>query len=239
MNESFIIIWEFSISVASASTSVPSCHPYMDCCLYLWPKLLNTPTPQHIHSSVYIKFHCSTETQIITNKEGSMRSGFLSIILSLAVTAYCVPLSQVTVQDERFAEVRSIFFTLDCISSQHFELYDLVCVWKFCFSTNNKNHRQLHLNSTPLILIFSQSYLKNFFNLTEERGPGTRRGISPLTRKLSEMQRFFGLQITGTLDDDTINMMKKPRCGVPDGKLARFSTFGRNLKWEKEKLTYR
>lgn len=88
-------------------------------------------------------------------------------------------------------------------------------------------------------MIFSQSYLTNFFNLTEERGPGTRRGISPLTRKLSEMQRFFGLQITGTLDDDTIKMMKKPRCGVPDGKLARFSTFGSNLKWEKNRLTYR
>lgn len=109
----------------------------------------------------------------------------------------------------------------------------------FCFSTNNKNRCQLHLNSTPLILIFSQSYLKNFFNLTEERGPGTRSRISPLTRKLSEMQRFFGLQITGTLDDDTIKMMKKPRCGVPDGKLAHFSTFGRNLKWEKQRLTYR
>lgn len=53
-----------------------------------------------------------------------MRSGFLGIILGLAVTAYCVPLSQVTVQDERFAEVRSIFFTLDCVSSQHFELCD-------------------------------------------------------------------------------------------------------------------
>lgn len=126
LNESSksIIIWAFSISVASVSTSVPSCHPYMDCCSYHWPKLLNTPTPLHIHSSVYIKFHCSRETQNITNKEGSMRSGYLSIILSLAVTAYCEPLSQVTVQDERFAEVRSIFFTLDCISSQHFELYD-------------------------------------------------------------------------------------------------------------------
>ncbi len=84
-----------------------------------------------------------------------------------------------------------------------------------------------------------QSYLKNFFNLTEQRGPAIRRGISPLSRKLSEMQRFFGLQITGTLDADTLAMMKKPRCGVPDGSIARFSTFGNNLKWEKNSLTYR
>ncbi|XP_074466938.1 collagenase 3-like [Sebastes fasciatus] len=86
---------------------------------------------------------------------------------------------------------------------------------------------------------FAENYLKNFFNLTEERGPATRRGISPVSRKLSEMQRFFGLQITGTLDADTVVMMKKARCGVPDGNIARFSTFGSNLKWEKKSLTYR
>uniref|UniRef100_A0AAQ5XQD1 interstitial collagenase n=1 Tax=Amphiprion ocellaris TaxID=80972 RepID=A0AAQ5XQD1_AMPOC len=116
-----------------------------------------------------------------------MKTFNLSILLSLAVAVYCVPISQVTEQDESFAE----------------------------------------------------SYLKKFFNLTEESGPGVRRGISPITRKLSEMQRFFGLQITGTLDADTLAMMKKPRCGVPDGKIARFSTFGGNLKWEKNSLTYR
>ncbi|XP_068186502.1 collagenase 3-like [Antennarius striatus] len=85
----------------------------------------------------------------------------------------------------------------------------------------------------------AKSYLKSFFNLTEETGRGPRRGFRSLRRKLSEMQRFFGLHITGTLDTETIDMMKKPRCGVPDGNLARFSTFGRNLKWEKNSLTYR
>ncbi|XP_042288128.1 collagenase 3-like [Thunnus maccoyii] len=116
-----------------------------------------------------------------------MRSLSLCIILNLAVAVYCVPVSQVTVQDESFAE----------------------------------------------------SYLKKFFNLTEESGPTIRRGISPITKKLTEMQRFFGLQITGTLDADTIAMMKKPRCGVPDDNIARFSTFGNNLKWQKNSLTYR
>lgn len=60
-----------------------------------------------------------------------------------------------------------------------------------------------------------------------------------MSRKLSEMQRFFGLHITGTLDADTMTMMKKPRCGVPDTNIASFSTFDRNLKWEKNSLTYR
>uniref|UniRef100_A0A3B5AS42 interstitial collagenase n=1 Tax=Stegastes partitus TaxID=144197 RepID=A0A3B5AS42_9TELE len=82
-------------------------------------------------------------------------------------------------------------------------------------------------------------YLKKFFNLTEESNSVVRRGISPLTRKLADMQKFFGLHITGTLDADTLAMMKKPRCGVPDVKIARFSTFGGDLKWDKKSLTYR
>nr|XP_046267628.1 collagenase 3a [Scatophagus argus] len=116
-----------------------------------------------------------------------MKTLTLSILLSLAAAVHCVPLPQVTVQDEHFAE----------------------------------------------------SYLKKFFNLTEETGPTVRRGISPLNRKLSEMQKFFGLHITGTLDEDTVAMMKKPRCGVPDVKIARFSTFEGSIKWEKNSLTYR
>lgn len=60
-----------------------------------------------------------------------------------------------------------------------------------------------------------------------------------MSKKLSEMQKFFGLRITGTLDADTLEVMKKPRCGVPDEKVARFSTFGNNLKWNKKSLTYR
>uniref|UniRef100_A0A3B5Q6I1 interstitial collagenase n=1 Tax=Xiphophorus maculatus TaxID=8083 RepID=A0A3B5Q6I1_XIPMA len=86
---------------------------------------------------------------------------------------------------------------------------------------------------------FAENYLKRFFNLTEERGPTFRSGISSVSKKLMEMQKFFGLQITGNLDADTLAMMKKPRCGVPDIEVSRFSTFGNNLKWDKNDLTYR
>ncbi|XP_044078701.1 collagenase 3-like [Siniperca chuatsi] len=85
---------------------------------------------------------------------------------------------------------------------------------------------------------FAESYLKKFYNLTEETGPSIRRGISPVSRKLSEMQRFFGLKISGRLDADTLEMMKKPRCGVTDSKIAGFSTFGEH-KWKTNSLTYR
>uniref|UniRef100_A0A8C6MFE8 Matrix metallopeptidase 13a n=1 Tax=Nothobranchius furzeri TaxID=105023 RepID=A0A8C6MFE8_NOTFU len=86
---------------------------------------------------------------------------------------------------------------------------------------------------------FAESYLKKFYNLTEETGPLLRGGVSPKTKKLMEMQKFFQLQITGTLDADTLDLMKRPRCGVPDVDIAQFSTFGNNLKWQTNTLTYR
>lgn len=84
-----------------------------------------------------------------------------------------------------------------------------------------------------------QSYLRRFFNLTEEQGPSVRRRISSFSLKLGEMQRFFGLQITGTLDESTMQLMKKPRCGVPDSNIGQYTTFGNNLKWQKNGLTFR
>uniref|UniRef100_A0A8C8H9Z9 interstitial collagenase n=1 Tax=Oncorhynchus tshawytscha TaxID=74940 RepID=A0A8C8H9Z9_ONCTS len=82
------------------------------------------------------------------------------------------------------------------------------------------------------------TYLKRFFNLTEETGPVFKRGPSQRSRKVSEMQSFFGLQVTGTLDAETVMMMKKPRCGVPDVQLSRFTTFD-NRKWQTNQVTYR
>ncbi|KAM6906920.1 collagenase 3a [Xenentodon cancila] len=86
---------------------------------------------------------------------------------------------------------------------------------------------------------FAENYLKRFYNLEEETAAAFKRTISPKTEKLSEMQKFFGLKITGTLDADTMAMMKKPRCGVPDENPASYSTFGNNLKWQTNSLTYR
>lgn len=66
-----------------------------------------------------------------------------------------------------------------------------------------------------------------------------RRALAPLSQKLSEMQRFFGLEVTGKLDPATVEMMRKPRCGVPDGDISAFSIFGNSFKWQKRILTYR
>ena len=88
-----------------------------------------------------------------------------------------------------------------------------------------------------LLLFVSQKYLQRFFNLTEKSTPSSRRGVSAQSRILSEMQSFFRLKVTGLLDSDTLEVMKKPRCGVPE--VARYSTFGQNLKWQTNKLTFR
>ncbi|XP_016125108.1 collagenase 3-like [Sinocyclocheilus grahami] len=51
------------------------------------------------------------------------------------------------------------------------------------------------------------------------------------------MQKFFGLRVTGKLNKETVAVMKKPRCGVPD--VAAYSTFGDKPKWQTNELTYR
>ncbi|XP_025933685.1 interstitial collagenase-like [Apteryx rowi] len=51
------------------------------------------------------------------------------------------------------------------------------------------------------------------------------------------MQAFFGLKVTGKPDLDTLEMMKKPRCGVPD--IRRYVFTEGNPKWKRNNLTYR
>ncbi|MBZ3869933.1 Interstitial collagenase [Sciurus carolinensis] len=51
------------------------------------------------------------------------------------------------------------------------------------------------------------------------------------------MQKFLGLEMTGKLDSNTLEMIHKPRCGVPD--VGHFNTFPGMPKWRKNKLTYR
>ncbi|KAM9455328.1 collagenase 3-like [Clarias gariepinus] len=84
---------------------------------------------------------------------------------------------------------------------------------------------------------FAKNYLKKLYNMEEENESSFGRKISEMSLKLGEMQQFFGLKVTGTLDDETMEMMKKPRCGVPD--VAFYRARPLTYKWSTNKLTYR
>ncbi|XP_039600457.1 collagenase 3-like [Polypterus senegalus] len=84
---------------------------------------------------------------------------------------------------------------------------------------------------------FAQEYLRKLYNLTSTSGGSSGRHHNELTDKLREMQKFFGLQVTGMLDSNTLEVMKKSRCGVPD--VAHYSTFPGGQKWQTQSLTYR
>lgn len=73
--------------------------------------------------------------------------------------------------------------------------------------------------------------------MQEENKPLFGRKVSEMSLKLAEMQRFFRLTVTGTLNNETLEMMKQPRCGVPD--VAAYRADSTANKWPTNKLTYR
>lgn len=68
--------------------------------------------------------------------------------------------------------------------------------------------------------------------------PSFKRKITDsVSEKLKKMQSFFGLKVTGKLNNETVEMMKQPRCGVPD--IGEYVLIDGNPKWTRNDLTYR
>ncbi|NP_001087063.1 matrix metallopeptidase 3 L homeolog [Xenopus laevis] len=78
-----------------------------------------------------------------------------------------------------------------------------------------------------------QEYLNQYYSGVTAIG----RKASPTEEKIKAMQRFLGLEVTGKIDVNTMKVIQKPRCGVPD--VQKFSHFAGNPKWQKTTITYR
>ncbi|XP_055063853.2 stromelysin-1-like [Misgurnus anguillicaudatus] len=84
----------------------------------------------------------------------------------------------------------------------------------------------------------AEEYLAQYYGdhaKTESRGRNMFH--TDFEKNLKAMQEFFGLEVTGKLDTNTLEVMKQPRCGVTD--LARFSHFDGKPKWKQSVVTYR
>ncbi|XP_073095498.1 matrilysin [Manis javanica] len=78
----------------------------------------------------------------------------------------------------------------------------------------------------------AQDYLKRFYPTDSKT-----KEANSLEARLKEMEKFFRLPITGILNSHIIEIMQKPRCGVPD--VAEYSLFPGSPKWTAKVVTYR
>ncbi|XP_008279891.1 matrix metalloproteinase-20 [Stegastes partitus] len=82
----------------------------------------------------------------------------------------------------------------------------------------------------------AEGYLKKFYGLNVRAQARRIRSAPAVKEKIKEMQNFFGLRETGNLDSLTLDVMKEPRCGVPD--VDNFSFYPNKPKWKKHTITY-
>ena len=85
-----------------------------------------------------------------------------------------------------------------------------------------------------LLSFFFQKFLNEYGYVSFSRS-----GNHDVSTAIRMFQEYFGLRVSGILDASTVNLMKKPRCGVPDAnegvRMQRYATLG---KWSKKNLNY-
>ncbi|KAI2663878.1 Matrix metalloproteinase-24 [Labeo rohita] len=89
-----------------------------------------------------------------------------------------------------------------------------------------------------------ETWLKNYgYLLPHDIRTSDLRSEKAMQSAVAAMQRFYGIPVTGVLDQTTIEWMRKPRCGVPDHphisrrrRNKRYALTGQ--KWREKKITY-
>uniref|UniRef100_A0A8C5KA61 Matrix metallopeptidase 27 n=1 Tax=Jaculus jaculus TaxID=51337 RepID=A0A8C5KA61_JACJA len=82
----------------------------------------------------------------------------------------------------------------------------------------------------------AQAYLNQFYSPGIEGSHLVQsENRSLFEGKIQAMQAFFGLTVSGKLDSSTLEIMKMPRCGVPDVGQYGYTLPG----WKEHRLTYR
>ncbi|KAM3875319.1 uncharacterized protein ACN63O_000382 [Diretmus argenteus] len=94
------------------------------------------------------------------------------------------------------------------------------------------------LTTSPGEESVAEEYLFQFYNDVGMTNSSMRSITqTSFNQSLEAMQAFFGLEVTGMLDNETVEVMKAPRCGVSD--ISRYGHFPGKPKWEKRQITYR
>ncbi|XP_036973544.1 collagenase 3-like [Acanthopagrus latus] len=84
----------------------------------------------------------------------------------------------------------------------------------------------------------AQAYVYDFYSDVGMTNSSARSlALSNFTEDLQAMQSFFGLEVTGVLNNETVEVMKAPRCGVSD--ISRYGHFHGKPRWRKRLITYR
>ena len=85
-----------------------------------------------------------------------------------------------------------------------------------------------------ILLLSIQNFLTHYGYISRTRSGNHDVGIA-----IRKFQEYFDLPITGRLDQATLTLMKKPRCGDADvdeeGRVRRYAVGG---KWSKNHLKY-
>ena len=74
-----------------------------------------------------------------------------------------------------------------------------------------------------------------YFDRFGPKAKNAVRSTDEVREAIESMQRFAGLPVTGEIDEETAEMMAKPRCGVKD-ILPRYNTAG--LVWPNKNLKF-